>query len=65
MTRRLLDATAYVAVLLGLLLIASAPAPARESEPLRLHWRPATAAEEREYERQRLADFLNEARQHH
>lgn len=55
-------AATYSALAVALLLAATAKPPAK---PLELHWRTATAQEQREYERQRLADVLTEARQHH
>lgn len=52
-------AAIYSALAVALLLAATVTKPA---EPLELHWRTATEQEQREYERQRLADFLEEAR---
>jgi hypothetical protein len=46
-----------IVVLIGVLV--SLPEP---SEPKVTHWRPATPAEEREYERQHLADLLDAMR---
>ncbi len=55
-------AAAYSALAVALLLAATVTAPA---PPLELRWRPATAAEEREYERQQLHDALDEYRRQH
>lgn len=60
-----LAAQALALIAAGLVLIVAAitapepPAP----EPLRYELRPATAQERRDYERQRLADSLDELRQ--
>lgn len=50
-------AAIYSALAVGLLLAATVTPPA---PPLQLRWRTATEQEEREYERQRLVDALDE-----
>ncbi|MBM0275363.1 hypothetical protein [Micromonospora tarensis] len=54
-------AAIYSALAVVLLGAATAKPPAK---PLELRWRTATEQEEREYERQHLADVLNEVAQH-
>ncbi|MEU5668989.1 hypothetical protein ABZ749_01200 [Micromonospora sp. NPDC047753] len=55
-------AAVYSALAVGLLLAATVTRPA---SPLELRWRPATAAEERAYERQRLHGALDEYHRQH